>query len=237
MKKDNEMDKLEQVKEYLDEIYEDINSKSYSLNKIKSKYLKELLENNIIETRLILKCVKSILVYNLYLKSDYRKKELLINSLKEMKKDFNIDDEDLLKIINQDAFYDNLKIMDDYIAQKIEPLVIFNDGLIDIAVSVLKKEYSSLQENIIIIANNIADFIPVVSKGKQIVEIIKDLAECVNNLDIHKKYHDKIKAIDSELEDIEMENNLLAKVFHFLFSFNFVRENFDKDINEIEKYI
>lgn len=216
------------------DIEDNLINQIHVVEQVKSKYLKQILSDSLNKSFLIVQCIKSILLYTCDLQNSNTYAKFFEDAIGIMQKDLNMSDETILEILNHKIFEEDMKLVYDCLLRKTTYFIDINYELMDIGVSVLKKDYTAIKENCKIIINNIIDFIPVISTGKQIIEIIKDIATCVDNMDQYEVNCKKIKIVDVGLENIEAENDLLTKVFEFLYSYKFVQQYFEKNIVDIK---
>lgn len=206
------------------EIYNDILTQNNLISKVKTNYFKKLLIDNVIKSLGIVKCINSTIELICNLESDKVKEKELINSVLSFKRKFNISNNELLDIINSSEFENMFKVSCIYQEKINEKFIEFSYMMIEFGIATIKIDSSALKDNLEIILTNVMDNVPFVSEIKSSIELIRDLAKIVNNLDKDIKYKDEIILLDAELAIIEQKNYILNKTYEFMSSFKYLHK-------------
>lgn len=213
---------LDELRDKIIDVEKELNAKQHHMENLHSESFKHLISENMIYSEVALE-------YAMFFLDECTIYENTISVLKNSSKRIEKRSKqkiDILEYINKDSPEEFYSLEKELIVTNSKVLLCINERAIDsykfmlivkkffitLILGALKNDYSVAEENAKNILSQIINFAPLDPNIKgfvSVVELIKTLANGVNNLDTQRIYEEKTSNLDSELRKIDYQNKAL----------------------------
>ena len=232
---------MDNYEEMLSKIIQSINSTDYLCdlyNSLKSSTMRKLIDDNILLNRKIEEL--AIIICNHIKNNNPNYKMILEDILNELyvnaTEEYKVDGSEALEMMGDKQIRSLIEITANHIELLKRESLIVDWLLLTLICDAVQYDYRSLKQIMINVVDIIGDSVPGISDLKNAIEIIRNFASIVNELDPvgdETYFACNLHNADKLILEWELRNSALSVTYGFLCSFTFIQKEIKSNETEV----